>query len=422
MSNLIEKIISKQVNPIQSHCEELEQKMREYKSELEQTKLICESYQDQLIGHQKQLNDCNEQFIGHQEQLNDCNEQLIGHQEQLTRHQEQLNTHSEQFKAHQDQFTGHQAQLADHQTQLNRHQLLIDECVLQIRRTWQAISATQDKNCAVPVRYAMMPYHSIEVEGIIYFYHKKDQEIPDCMDRTGMNYSKYDIDNFLHVSDEQFYGGNAPSTGLFLDIGGNIGTTTIYCKKKRKPYLHYIAFEPVETNAKLFQANCVMNDCEDVIVEKIALSNCRRNNVAMEVSSINSGSSKLALLDEKHSDQLEYGINTVTLDEYMNEHEILPNEIKYIWLDVEGHETEVLKGAEKLFNSTNIPMCMEYNQEIYKNNGNYEEMLAFLKQHFKYFVVCSQYAQGKTLARSVSELRLLWEELGHESCDLILWA
>mgnify|MGYP005789934033 CR=1 FL=1 len=98
--------------------------------------------------------------------------------------------------SHQRQPDGHQEQLNGHQEQLDRHQLLIDECAIRLKRTWQAVSNTSEAKNDVPVRYAMMPYHSIEAEGITYFFQKDDEEIPGCMDRTGMNYSKYDIDHF----------------------------------------------------------------------------------------------------------------------------------------------------------------------------------------------------------------------------------
>ncbi len=435
MKKMIQKLIGWYVDPIKSRCELLERQMNDIKTAFSQTQRHITGHQEQLNGHQEQLNGHQEQLNGHQEQLNGHQEQLNGHQEQLNGyqeqlnsqreqldgHQEQLNGYQEQIDSHQEQLNGHQEQLNGHQEQLTRHQMLIDECILQVKRTWKAVSATQNGTGTTPVRYAMMPYHSIEVEGIVYLYHKEDEEIPDCMDRTGMNYSKYDIDNFLSLADKQFYNGNPPSTGLFLDIGGNIGTTTIYCKQKKKPQLCYIAFEPVERNAKLFEANCIMNGCNGIKVEKIALSNCKRHNVAMEVSNINSGNSKLVLSDENHSEQLEYGINTIKLDEYLEEHKICPEEIRYIWLDVEGHETEVLEGAKKLLTNADIPMCMEYNQDIYQENGNYENMLTLLQRYFKYFVVCSQYAEGKKQVRPVSELNLLWEEIGYKACDLILW-
>ena len=461
MKKLIQKMIGWYVDPLRSQCEILARKIDDCEMAFSRSQEQLTGHQEQLTGHQEQLTghwrrieelqekyevelqaarkDCDNRLekiydeiqrqleqicnlqCNMQRQLDGCQTQFEVYQEQLTGHQEQLTGHQEQLTGHQEQLTGHQEQLTGHQEQLDRHQVLLDESAIQIQRTWKAISSVCGEKAETPVRYAMMPYHSLEVEGLTYLYHKDDEEIPGCMDRTGLNYSKYDIDNFLSVADEQVYRGKVPETGVFLDIGGNIGTTTIYCQKKKKPELNYIAFEPVERNARLFLSNCIMNGCEHIRVEKLALSNFRSNDAVMEVPLKNSGNSKLALPGKSHSEKLEHGIETMTLDEYLEMYNIDPMDIHYIWLDVEGHETEVLEGAKNLFSHRSIPTCMEYNQDIYKEKSTYEMMLQILQKNFDYFLVCAQYAEGKKQPRCISELSLLWEELQHRACDLILW-
>lgn len=123
-----------------------------------------------------------------------------------------------------------------------------------------------------------MPYRSLQVEGITYFYNSSDTVIPGAMLYSDKNWAKDDIDNFVHIADRMFYKNLAVSSpsqaSFFLDVGGNIGITSIYCKLKLKPELHFIAFEPVQENATLFMINNVINGIErDIKVEKIALSN-----------------------------------------------------------------------------------------------------------------------------------------------------
>lgn len=115
-----------------------------------------------------------------------------------------------------------------------------------------------------------------------------------------------------------------------MDIRGNIGTTTIYCKIKKKPNLDYIAFEQVEQNVKLLEANCVMNGCSSIRIEKLALSNYRRIDVVMEVSTKNSGASKLQLSGDSFGEQTEQGIEMITLDEYLATHNIQRDNVRYI--------------------------------------------------------------------------------------------
>lgn len=79
-----------------------------------------------------------------------------------------------------------------------------------------------------------MPYNSLDVQGITYFFRCEDKVIPISMVVSGVNWASEDIANFIKISDQRHYKGAEPETGIFLDIGGNIGTTSIYCKKKLK--------------------------------------------------------------------------------------------------------------------------------------------------------------------------------------------
>ena len=124
------------------------------------------------------------------------------------------------------------------------------------------------------ITFQEMPYFSLDVTGITYFYNKEDIAIPNEMLMSGKSWGEADIQNFIKISDQQHYGGTAPREGLFLDIGGNIGTTSIYCKLKLKPSFRFIAFEPVSETAKLLSANIAVNGAyPDIIVERVALSN-----------------------------------------------------------------------------------------------------------------------------------------------------
>lgn len=229
VKKLIHKLVGWYVDPIRDRCQILELNLNDIKTELSQLQLHFAEHQEQLTAHQERMEHALQQQIEAQDHIRAS---LQCAEEQRAASFARLEQES---VSHQRQPDGHQEQLNGHQEQLDRHQLLIDECAIRLKRTWQAVSNTSEAKNDVPVRYAMMPYHSIEAEGITYFFQKDDEEIPGCMDRTGMNYSKYDIDHFLLLADQYAYRGDPPKTGLFLAIGGNIGTTTIYCKKKKKP-------------------------------------------------------------------------------------------------------------------------------------------------------------------------------------------
>ncbi len=113
-------------------------------------------------------------------------------------------------------------------------------------------------------------------------------------------------------------------------------------------------------------------------------------------------------------------VTVTTLDSYLAEHQIRQEEIKYIWIDVEGHEAEVLEGAASLYRKSKIPTCLEFNQRVYMERQKYEKMLVLLERYFDSFMVCEQITGENDRLRPISELRMLWEECEHRSCDLIL--
>lgn len=267
------------------------------------------------------------------------------------------------------------------------------------------------------ITFQEMPYFSLDVTGITYFYNKEDIAIPNEMLMSGKSWGEADIQNFIKISDQQHYGGTAPREGLFLDIGGNIGTTSIYCKLKLKPSFRFIAFEPVSETAKLLSANIAVNGAyPDIIVERVALSNQKQERAGMQINHENWGNCSLTTDGSSGEEQ----VTVTTLDSYLAEHQIGYSEIKYIWIDVEGHEPEVLEGAASLYRKSKIPTCLEFNQRVYMERQKYEKMLVLLERYFDSFMVCEQITGENDRLRPISELRMLWEECEHRSCDLIL--
>ena len=247
---------------------------------------------------------------------------------------------------------------------------------------------------------AAAPYLSLQVDGITYFFNTLDKGIPFAMNASGTNWAKHDIDKFIGVADRMFHEkqtGNSDFTKneLFLDIGGNIGTTSIYCKLKLKPKMRFIGFEPVQDNAVLFTINNIINGVgDDIKVERMALSNETTNHRVIAALPENMGGSFVTEPERaetlKQEGRVIESICETTLDAYLSDNQISGDQIKYIWIDVEGHEPEVLEGAAGLLKNHRIPCCIEFNQQHYKVFRCYEKMLKMLEDYFDYFVTCQQ--------------------------------
>ena len=261
-----------------------------------------------------------------------------------------------------------------------------------------------------------MPCFSLTTDEITYFYKNGDSAIPGGMGSSEMSWGKDIIEHFIKIADQYCYEQYTPCEGWFLDIGGNIGTTSIYCKLKVKPGLCFLAFEPVTMNAKLFAANAAFNGVmPDIQIEQLALSNQVQERAAVKINQSNWGNSHL--ITDGPGDEL---VIVTTLDTYLAEHQIEQGDIKYIWIDVEGHEPEVLEGAALLYQRYRIPTCLEFNQKLYKDERKYEKMLSLLETYFTSFVVCEKITEDEVPLRPIREIGLLWEELNQNACDLIL--
>lgn len=117
----------------------------------------------------------------------------------------------------------------DKQNEINANTVL---CMQQILPLFDLLPAVPPHSEGDIQMLEEMPYRSLIVEGIKYFYSRTDRVIPQDMLRSGLNWAGGDIENFVKAADRIFYRDVPTNTGIFLDIGGNIGTTSIYCKMK----------------------------------------------------------------------------------------------------------------------------------------------------------------------------------------------
>lgn len=252
----------------------------------------------------------------------------------------------------------------------------------------------------------MMPYLSVKCDGLTFLYNKTDITIPNFMHFYQVVWSKHEMEFFWREAPRRL-------TGIFMDIGSNIGTTSIYFRKKLVENLTYIAFDPVKENCKVLKANCILNDCEDIIVENIAISDAEGMK-GIEVVDANYGGSRII----DYMDGREF-CKTARLDEYIKTNAISPQDVSYIWMDVEGHEANAIAGARELLSASEASLFMEYNSIEYKKSGKLESILYDLCSIYKFFICYEQYGAGNTGRRHIDELSRLAEEMDWQQCNVL---
>ena len=164
-------------------------------------------------------------------------------------------------------------------------------------------------------------------------------------------------------------------------MGANIGTTGIYFCKKLAPNLKLLAFEPDSDNFKLLHINTILNDLED----RATLVNCGLGDKFEEQKMYRNltnpgGNGMFNYLLPKEKNFPTNTIKIISLDSYFAENKIAAENVKYIWIDTEGFEAQVLLGAKNLLQKNPAPVFMEFNPMIWNKTGYFERMIYLLKE------------------------------------------
>ncbi len=206
-------------------------------------------------------------------------------------------------------------------------------------------------------------YGLVKGTNAVFKFDIRDMVIPSYMYTRHETYSQKDMEMFFRFAKEKCGISASSAKGLFLDIGANIGTTTVHVAKNLGKDLKVVAFEPNKLNYQLLVQNCKLNKCSNVKLCNVALSNTSGTK-EIEVFDYNRGKCKL-IEDGKsgcHSakDIKSEVISAFTADEYLPKTGIDGEEVRYIWIDVEGHEACVIDGMMNFLSKYHPPMLLEF--------------------------------------------------------------
>lgn len=229
-------------------------------------------------------------------------------------------------------------------------------------------------------------YISASAEGLNYVGTAADNFVLRSMYMTGENHTAYELKVFQSLA-KKYYNVN-DSTGYFLELGANVGTAGIYFCKKLAPNLKYLAFEPDAENFKLLHVNVILNDLDDrATVVNFGLGEVFEEQ-QMYMNLTNPGGNGMFnkwLPDERNFPT--ETINIIPLDAFFTENKIAAQDVKYIWIDTEGYEAQVLLGAKNLISENPAPIFMECNLRAWDESGLFEEMMTLLEAQYTHFVL-----------------------------------
>jgi FkbM family methyltransferase len=136
--------------------------------------------------------------------------------------------------------------------------------------------------------------------------------------------------------------------GTFLDVGANTGLYALLAAAVDEQVMVQ-AFEPVDTVADGFMRNAGINPQlgPRLTLNRLALTDFTGEALFHETSNphfMTTTSGLNAEFSKAHGETRHYLVPAMTLDAFMTENPI--EDLSFIKIDVEGHEKEVLRGAE----------------------------------------------------------------------------
>lgn len=269
--------------------------------------------------------------------------------------------------------------------------------------------------------HGRQPYQSYRVSGdLVFLAEAEDEVIPHAMYYSGNTYSAENIDAFFALT-ETYYGrgaGSPESAGYFLDIGANIGTTSVYVEKRISQSLKIIGFEPGQSNYDLFRANCLLNHTKHIRVEHFGLSDRDERKRFCYVNN-NSGASSVVDADEAESGGEAAEVRR--LDGYLSGRRISPGEVKYIWMDAEGYESKIIAGAMETLRAAKIPLLQEFNPGAYAGQNMLETYYRNIREIYGHFISLADRRARIETVYPISKLPDYAESMREAHEDLFLF-
>lgn len=188
-----------------------------------------------------------------------------------------------------------------------------------------------------------------------------------------------------------------------VDVGANIGTTTVSALRSHA-FASAVCLEPEEGNFRLLQTNLALNGLADrVRALPVGVSN-EAGRATLVVHEENGGSSWIALdaqrlaaveaarAETAHELAIEeppptrtVQIETATLDGLVADGVIDPAALGLIWIDTEGHEGHVLKGAAGVLEG-GVPVVMEIDPVAFEQRGDAGLVRELTTAHYSHFI------------------------------------
>lgn len=182
-----------------------------------------------------------------------------------------------------------------------------------------------------------------------------------------------DPNDSLHLSINGTYGEidtnifkNHIRKGNFVvDVGANIGYFSLIFAKLVNMEGQVFAFEPEPQNFELLKKNFSINNYQNIVCERKAVSD-KNGNLRLYLSE-SSGKHSI-FRNNAHKNSI--NVECIKLDDYFEEKKLI-DKIDFVKIDVEGAELQVLKGMKSIISKNeNLKIYTEYVPSFIEQSGS----------------------------------------------------
>ena len=231
-------------------------------------------------------------------------------------------------------------------------------------------------------------------------------------------FGEYETDLTKSVMDILKAEGRLNANSILLDIGANIGTTSVTILRSNA-MSKAIAVEPVAENVELLQQNAKDNQLtERMLIRQLAISD-KVGDVTMELnnslhgdhrvrmsSSISPSSpSSSSTIDKQdlyqESSRPTVSAQSIPLDQLLSQESIAPSDIGLVWIDVQGHEGYVIKSGSALFAQKPPTLIELWKYGIERSGMSIEAFCELLLRHWS---TCYLWKHGQFIKHATSEI------------------
>jgi FkbM family methyltransferase len=159
-----------------------------------------------------------------------------------------------------------------------------------------------------------------------------------------------------------------------IDIGGNIGSFSIYAATQAKNGKIY-SFEPFTENYNIFKSSIEINKIKNIRLENRAIAAKGGKYKFYVFDEGNSGTSSLYNNSSKKGKEIK--IDATTLPEVVKKNKI--RKIDFMKIDCEGSEYEILFKLPKTILKDTEKMVIEYHDNVTKYN--HKDLIKFLERN-----------------------------------------